>query len=489
MSLHILDRILKFIPNIKKPDAPLTFKQKMKWTALIMCVYFLLFSIPAVGSNVSELQTSSFYQILNTVFAARTGTLVTVGISPIVLSSIVLQLVMGTGLLKVDLNDPEQKGRFQSMQKLFAILIAVVEGILFTKEIPLIGIGFFWLVALQLTLGAIFVIFLDEAMVKYGITSGINLFIAGGIAYAIIASTATVLVPGALSELATGGASALPDAVLAIAPLFMSILVMLVCIYIYNIKVELPLVFSQFRGIGGRLPIPLLYISVLPVILATSLILSLSAWGGAVLPTLGSGGACSPQYACFLGTYQNTNGQHILQGGLLYLLSPTFVNVGLPYPSSEGGVGYSTYFNELITQTTTLYLPWGGTVIVPEWVHIITYTLFLVILCVIFGKFWVEMTGQSPKAMAAQLQDVGWQIPGFRRDPRVVESVLNKYIPTITTLGSIIVALLAAFANLTGAVGTGMGILLTVGIIYMVYQQLEQQRALENIPLADKLLS
>jgi preprotein translocase subunit SecY len=121
--------------------------------------------------------------------------------------------------------------------------------------------------------------------------------------------------------------------------------------------------------------------------------------------------------------------------------------------------------------------------------HIVVYTLVLVALAVVFGRFWIEMTGQSAKHVAEQLGDVGWQIPGFRRDPRIVESVLNKYIPTITILGSMFVALLAAMATLTGAVGTGMGILLTVGIMYNVYQQLEQENALEGYPALNKLLS
>ncbi|MEM3228029.1 MAG: hypothetical protein QW549_00335, partial [Candidatus Micrarchaeaceae archaeon] len=67
--------------------------------------------------------------------------------------------------------------------------------------------------------------------------------------------------------------------------------------------------------------------------------------------------------------------------------------------------------------------------------------------------------------------------------------LLKKYIMTVTVLGSLFVGLLAAFATLTGAVGSGMGILLLVGIMYMVYQQIEQDRALESMPNINKLLS
>jgi preprotein translocase subunit SecY len=483
--LEKLDPILKFVPSIKKPEGPLGFKEKLKWTALIMTVYFLMFSIPAYGVNLVTV-TSGVYQLISIIFAARIGSLITVGIGPIVLASILLQLLMGAGLIKLDINNPEQKGRFQGIQKLTAIIIAIIEAYIFaaTGYVPIINNSFFGIVVLQLALGAIFVIFLDEMMTKYGITSGINLFIAGGVAYSIIAGTISIIIPESVSAISSGGAAAIPNAIMAFGPLFFALIVFLISVYVYDMKVELPLAFSQFRGVGGRLPIPLLYVSVLPVILATSFILSLDVWFRFLAGVSGS----LANLAKFIALYSpSATGNVQLTGGLIYLISPTFP---LPYATQYGGIGsYATYFAALINYQSQLFLPWGGYIFVPEWVHVIVYTVVLVLLCIVFGKFWVEMTGQSPKNVAEQLQDVGWQIPGFRRDPRIIESILNKYIPTITVIGSIIVGLLAALATLTGAVGTGMGILLTVGIMYMTYQQIEQQHMLEGYPALEKLLS
>jgi len=483
--LEKLDPILKFVPSIKKPEGPLGFKEKLKWTALIMTVYFLMFSIPAYGVNLVTV-TSGVYQLISIIFAARIGSLITVGIGPIVLASILLQLLMGAGLIKLDINNPEQKGRFQGIQKLTAIIIAIIEAYIFaaTGYVPIINNSFFSIVVLQLALGAIFVIFLDEMMTKYGITSGINLFIAGGVAYSIIAGTISIIIPESVSAISSGGAAAIPNAIMAFGPLFFALIVFLISVYVYDMKVELPLAFSQFRGVGGRLPIPLLYVSVLPVILATSFILSLDVWFRFLAGVSGS----LANLAKFIALYSpSATGSVQLTGGLIYLISPTFP---LPYATQYGGIGsYATYFAALINYQSQLFLPWGGYIFVPEWVHVIVYTVVLVLLCIVFGKFWVEMTGQSPKNVAEQLQDVGWQIPGFRRDPRIIESILNKYIPTITVIGSIIVGLLAALATLTGAVGTGMGILLTVGIMYMTYQQIEQQHMLEGYPALEKLLS
>jgi preprotein translocase subunit SecY len=106
----------------------------------------------------------------------------------------------------------------------------------------------------------------------------------------------------------------------------------------------------------------------------------------------------------------------------------------------------------------------------------------MVVFCIVFGKFWVEMSGMGPKQVASQLQNVGLHVPGFRRDPRVIEMVLERYIPMITLLGSAAVGGLAVLADLTGALGTGTGILLTVGILYRMYEELAAQQAFEVMP-------
>ncbi|MDE1825636.1 MAG: hypothetical protein KGH61_00485 [Candidatus Micrarchaeota archaeon] len=483
MALEFLNPILNAIPAIKKPVNPLTIREKLKWTALVMVVYFMLFSIPAIGSNIAALSQPT-YQLANIIFAARVGSLITVGITPIILSSIVLQLLQGSGVIKIDMQDPEQKAKMQGIQKISAIIIALIEAYILvaTRYVPLANGALAGIVMVQLALGAIFIIFLDEIMSKYGITSGINMFIAGGVAYSIVAGTINIILVDAINAITAGGASAIPNAILAFGPLFFAIMVFLISIYVYDIKVEIPIAFSQFRGVGGRFPIPLLYTSVLPVVLATSFILSMTVWFRFLAGATGTLG----NIAKFLAFYQLQNGQLTLVGGLVYLISPLFP---APYAAPYGIGGYGAYFGYLATHTTSLYLPWGAVALVPEWIHIVVYTLVLIAACVVFGKFWIEMTGQSPKNVANQLQDVGMQIPGFRRDPRIIEGVLNKYIPTIAVLGSAFVGLLAALATLTGAVGTGVGILLTVGIMYMVYQQLERENALSAIPGMEKIIS
>jgi len=487
LALEFIDTIAKFIPSIKNPDRALSLREKMYWTAGILVVYFVLYNTYAIGVN-QQAVNQPFLQLISIIFAAKIGSLITVGIGPIVLSSIILQLISGSGLLNIDMNDPVQKGRFQTIQKIAAIGIAIVESFIFvyTGYVPVSSPALIPVVVAQMAVGALIIIYLDEMMTKYGITSGINMFIAAGVSYAIVAGTLTILLPEAITAIQAGGAAAISNAIIAFGPLMFAVIVFLASIYAYEMKVEIPLAFEQFRGVGGRLPIPFLYVSVLPVILASSLELSLTVWFRFIAGVQGS----FQNLARFIAFYQpvaTTGGATSLQltGGITYLVSPTFP---LPYSANYGGIGgYGPYFTYLLTHTTSLYIPWGGILQVPEWIHVIVYTVVLVILCIIFGKFWVELTGQNPKTLAEQLGSEGWQIPGFRRDPRIVENVLNKYIPTLTTLGSIFVGLLAAMATLTGAIGTGMGVLLTVGIIYMLYQQLEQERLYDTYPFLEKI--
>ncbi len=468
-----LDPILRLIPHIEKPKGPLSFREKLRNTGIILLIYFIMFSTPAIGASINS---SPALQIINIIFAARIGTLVTIGIGPIVLASIILQLLSGAGIINIDLNNPEEKGRFQSIQKLMAIIIAFVEAYIyvFTGYVPVINASLAFLVFLQLAIGAIIIIYLDEAMTKYGITSGINLFIASGVSYAIIAGTIEIVLPNVMQSFTTGGAAAISYALLNSLPIIFTIIIMLISIYIMNINVEIPIVFTQLRGVGGKFPIPLLYVSVLPVILALSLIISLDVWFRplASIP--------AARFFAYYAPVPNGNTSVLtLEGGLLYLISPPPVE---PY-----SIGYNSYIQFFLTSSSKLYLFGNNYINVPEWLHAIIFTVVLVLLCIVFGKFWVEMTGQNPKNIAEQLKEIGWQIPGFRRDPRIIESLLERYIPIITILGSIIVGLLAAFATLVGAIGSGMGILLDVAIINALYMQFEQEKELETLPFLNKL--
>jgi len=116
------------------------------------------------------------------------------------------------------------------------------------------------------------------------------------------------------------------------------------------------------------------------------------------------------------------------------------------------------------------------------------YAGIMVIFCVIFSLTWLEVGGLDPGTVARQLVDAGMQIPGFRRSQRPIELILKRYIPAVTIVGGLLVGLIAAVANFFGVFGSGMGVLLSVGILYQYYQLLMQERIVEMYPAMRRFL-
>lgn len=475
MSLsQVLQPIIGLLPEVRRPERIPGLKSKLIWTAIALLIFYILGQIYPLGVDPAGIVRFERLEIL---LGSRTGTLITAGIGPIVLASIFLQLAFGAKLLKFDLSTPEGKRAFQGLQKILAIVLSFFEaGIyVFSNYIPaagalpgstvapLLGSVMFTqlFLVLQLAIGSILLLYLDELLQKYGIGSGISLFIAAGVTQAIFVGSLSIasvggipagLIPQAIHFLISGD---IVTSVWTIVPIVFTIIVFLIVVYIEGMKIELPLAYGQARGLGARYPIKFLYVSNIPVILAAAVLLNVQLMGmfaaNAGLPLLG----------------KYVNNQPV--DGIAYYTT------ALPSPLLMPG-GYPAYLQLYLTNFN-------------EILHIFTYGIALILLCVVFGWFWIESTGMGPKDVARQLSRTGMQIPGFRQDPRVMEKILERYIPVITILGSIFVGILAWFADITGALGTGTGILLTVGILYKFYEDLAQQQIFEMYPSLKKIVS
>ncbi len=469
-----LDPLLSALPEVKRPDRAPPLKQKLLWTVAVLLIFFVLGQIYPLGVDASRIVR---FERLDILLGSRMGTLITTGIGPIVLASIFLQLAVGAKLVNLDFSNPDHKKRFQGIQKLLAILLSFFEAGIYvlsgylpaSNASPLFGSLFITQLAMvfQLALASVILLYLDEVVQKYGIGSGISLFIAAGVSQAVFVGAFNLvpgatgipagLIPSAIYALASGD---VVNAVWGIMPIAFTIVVFLVVVYVEGMKIELPLAYGRARGLGARYPIKFMYVSNIPVILASAVILNVQLVGMfTAAPVAGSPGIrVGP-----LGTYQNNQP----------VSGPAYYVTSLPSPLLITG-GYPAYI-QYITQPT-------------EIIHIFVYGIVLVLLCVVFGWFWIESTGMGPKDVSAQLNRAGLQIPGFRQDPRVTEKILERYIPIITILGSIFVGVLAWFADITGALGTGTGILLTVGIVYRFYEDLAQQQLFEMYPVLNKIM-
>ena len=129
-----------------------------------------------------------------------------------------------------------------------------------------------------------------------------------------------------------------------------------------------------------------------------------------------------------------------------------------------------------------------GSVQSSDLLQALTHVIFYVVFAAIFAVFWVKTSGMDEGSQAQKIIDSGLQIPGFRKDPRVLESVLKRYILPLTLMGGAAVGLLAALSDSLGALTTVTAILLAVMITYQLYQNIAQQHAVDMHPALRKVM-
>ena len=467
-----------FINNLPEVAPPtqrkLSFKEKLKWTMIILVIFFILGLLPLFGLGANALQR---FEFLSIVLAAQFGSIISLGIGPIVTASIVLQLLNGSGIVKFDLTTSEGKKTFQGVQKLLAIFFIIFEACIYVFMGGLSPDGFAGFVTkgtaiystlqlvlvFQLFLGGIMIMFMDEVVSKWGIGSGISLFIAAGVSQSIFIQAFNWLpgpaglagvtysvgaIPALFQALAAGDPT---TAGIKLAALLSTILVFVIVVYVQAMKVEIPLSFGRIRGHGIRWPLSFMYTSNIPVILTAALLANMQLWGS-LLQNWGHP---------WLGVFSETTGQPI-RGFVFWLQGSDIIRSVIEQHTLF--IGYTQYMQALV------------------------YLLFMMIGALIFSVFWVQTAGMDARSQAKQMMASGLQIPGFRKDQRVLERLLNRYIWPLTVMGGLAVGFLGAVADLTGALSRGTGILLTVMIVYRLYEEIAQQHMMDMHPMMRRFM-
>jgi len=463
--LSIFKPIGRILPEIKKPTRKVSFNEKIFWTALVLIIFLVMTEIPLYG--ISPDMQDQFGQ-LRVIFASNKGTLMELGIGPIVTAGLILQLLVGSSMIKCDMSNPEDRSLFTSASKVFSIALTaiqagayIISGMYGTLTLPVMLV-----ILLQLVAAGFIVMLLDELLQKgWGLGSGISLFIMAGVAQNILwsmFSPQTGLFVGRLNELLGGGittfewivgnASGLPSLIGFIS----TIVVFIVIIYVQGVRVELPITYAGYKGFRSRYPIKLLYVSNLPVIFASALFANVFFVTQLLWSRFGS--SSSTAVSWFFKIFGN------------------YAVVGEGSITSVGGLAH--YMTP----------PHGLINVAGEPVRALVYLAILVVFCAIFSLTWLEIGGLGPNKVAKQLMDSGMQIPGYRRSERPIEQILRRYIPAVTILGGVIVGLIAGVADFFGVFGSGTGILLSVGIIYQYYELLMRERAAEMFPAFKAIL-
>jgi preprotein translocase subunit SecY len=459
MVIKALAKMGMVIPSAPKPVKRPSLGRRLLYTGLVALAFMLLGSTPLYG--IERAGTLPFSPIVSIVLAMAAGTLAQLGIGPIVTSSLILQILVGAKILDLDLSDPEARKNFTAASKGLGLILAIVEAAGFVFS------GLYWnypagvslwiklLVFAQLLWGAIIIAMLDEAVQKgWGLGSGVSLFILIGVAQRFFSELLTPtaiqtsslqtrseiygLIPYIITTLRDGSFDIYHTIIgrLAIGyPTLIGFIVSIVLIailtYLNAAHINVPITMSRYGGIKSRVPLQLLYVTNIPVLLTGILISDI---------------------ILILTLLRNFLGVELVESVRPYLSAPSL---------------YSFIYNTMPS---------------------IVYTAIFLALCILFGILWIEIAGLNPEAQADNLIKAGLDIPGMRRNPRILASYLSRYIYPLTVFSSIVVAAIALVGDILGSYGTGTGLLLAVGIVYNYYQILAYERTLEMYPLLRRFI-
>eukprot|EP00730_Choanoeca_flexa_P012881 TRINITY_DN4713_c0_g2_i2.p1 TRINITY_DN4713_c0_g2~~TRINITY_DN4713_c0_g2_i2.p1 ORF type:complete len:474 (+),score=121.81 TRINITY_DN4713_c0_g2_i2:162-1583(+) len=459
--LHAMKPLMGIVPEVKSPERKIQFKEKLLWTAVTLFIFLVCCQIPLYGIMSSSSADPLYW--MRVIMASNRGTLMELGISPIVTSGMIMQLLAGAKLIEVDQNLKEDRELFEGAQKLAGLLITLGQAIMYVisgmyGDPSDLGAGICFLIVVQLCCAGVIVLLLDELLQKgYGLGSGISLFIATNICETIVwkAFSPTTVNLGNGTEF-EGAAIAFFHLLMTrndkfralrqaftrahlpnLTNLFATILVFGIVIYFQGFRITLSL--TAPNGQRQPYPIKLFYTSNMPIILQSALVSNLYFISQMLYNKFSTNFLVR-----LLGDWrvsEYSGGQSIPVGGLCYYMSP---------PNSW----------EHMTRDP---------------LHTMLYIVFMLGSCALFSKYWVEVSGSSYRDVNKQLLSNRLTISGGR--PKATEDRLKHYIPTAAALGGLCIGALSVMADFLGAIGSGTGILLAVTIIYQYYEMFVKEQA------------
>jgi len=461
---EIVKKISVYVPQIPKPKKKLSLTEKFLWSGIALLLYLMMGQIPLYGAPTSLFDPFAFARVI---FASQQGTLIELGIGPIVTAGLLMQLLKGSEIIKLDFKNPDDRSLFTSATKIVTIIVIVVEGALYGSAVYQVPGNIGIIIIAQLIAASYVVMMLDELVQKgWGLGSGISLFILAGVAQQILWSVFSPLpagdgfsigvVPFMIESVSSGAADFMDIMFRAgqLPSLFVLLLtagIMLLLVYAEGIRVEIPIVSSKYRGFTAVYPIKLMYVSNIPVILASAL--TANAVFLAQMFWANYNPLNDRPFFNWIAQFDPTNPSTPIGGLVYYLIPPR----GLDLAALDPGKA-------------------------------VIYVIILAVIVVVFGRLWVELGGLSARKAAENLLNANVQIPGFRRAESSVELLLQRYIPSVTFLGSLFLGLLAGVSDVLGVFGTGIGILLMTSIMINYYNLLIKEKVETFMPKLGALL-
>jgi protein transport protein SEC61 subunit alpha len=446
------------MPEVSYPDRRIPLRERVLWTLVALLVFLICSQIPLYG--IGKVVRGDPYYWMRAILASNRGSLMELGIAPLVTSSTVLQLMTGMKLMNYDQNKREDRELYNMTQKFLTIMITLLQAVGYVLSgsygsLATIGMYNALAILVQLFIGGIVVILLDDMMTKgYGIGSGTNLFIAATACERIMWSA---LSP---SSVETARGSEYEGSVLNLlhtlltqpsklhytffrteasnlTSLVTTVIAGFLVLYFQGYRIEIPVKYQKVRSMQTSYPIKLFYTGNTPVVLLSALVANILFVSQVLF------GALKSNFLVHLiGQWQavsSDSSSMIPVGGLAFWISP---------PSS---------ILDLVRDPF----------------HVVFYAVFTVLGCTLFARAWIEITNSGSREVAKSLRDNNLTMRGYR-DTTVV-AVLDRYIPTTAALGGFAVGALTLLADGLGCIGSGSGLVLAVTILYSYFEMIARE--------------
>src|SRR3989344_5587191 len=90
------EKIVGLLPSVRGPSGYLNFSSRIKWTGLILFIFLIMGQITLWGVSETSLQQ---FQTFEMILGSSLGSIIPLGIGPIVTASIILQLLAGSKII------------------------------------------------------------------------------------------------------------------------------------------------------------------------------------------------------------------------------------------------------------------------------------------------------------------------------------------------------------------------------------------------------
>ncbi|PRQ47316.1 putative SecY/SEC61-alpha family protein [Rosa chinensis] len=459
--LHLVRPYLRYLPQAECIHSrKITFKEKFVFTAASLFIFRVCSQFPLYGIDYSTFNKfDTFYWMRAILATSPTGTVMGLGISPIVTSGMIMSFLASSKLIQVNNRIREDLELFNGAQKLLGVLIAVGQAVTYVLSGMYGNVGFVnaLLIITQLSLAGVIVMCLDELFQKgYGlVSSASSLFVTANICENIIWKAFD---PATVNS-GSGGAHEFIGALVALFHLIISrtdkisaireaffrehlpnvtnllatIFIFLIVVYLQCFHVALKV---RSKGAASSYPIKLFYTSNMPVILQSALVSNL-CFVSHFLHKRYNGN--NNFLVNLMGKWKESGQLNILIGGLSYYVTA---------PASLADMAADP-------------------------IHAMFYLVFMLATCALLSKTWIRFSGSSARDVAKQLKEQNMGIHGHKDSS--LEKKLNRNIPIAAALGGMCIGALTVAADLMGAMGSGAGILLAVTIIYQCWETYEEK--------------